>query len=279
MSKYNMDSIDRFVKKIKEFYNIRLPAYYNNSKDNIDRSYNSNTDDEGTQDTPGITVITSTIRPEFIENVFENYNRQTYEKKEFIIVLNKNSMDIKKWKMKAKEYKNVRVFQVDERFSFGQCYNFCVSKSKYDYIAPFDDDDYYAPNYLNDIVEAFQISKAYVVGKKCRYLYFEKSGILALGNKGQENCYVDHIDGPTLSFNKKIFDRVKFTDKPIGIDGQFCKDCIANNIKIYSTNRFNHAYIRHSSSHQHTWVIDDDTVLSWCDVIGKVENYQEYVAK
>jgi len=263
-------------------YNIKLPAYYGNvknSKDNINNNYENNSDNEKINDKQGITVITSTIRPEFMENVFENYNRQTYQKKEFIIVLNKNSMNIKAWKKKAREYKNIRVFQLDQSVPFGQCYNFCVGKAKYDYIAPFDDDDYYAPNYLNDIVEAFQTSNADVVGKRTRYIYFERSGILALSNPGKENCYVDHIDGPTLSFNKKIFGRVQFTDQPIGIDGKFCKDCIAKDIKIYSTNRFNHVYIRHESSHHHTWVISDDKILSWCQLIGKIENYKEYVAK
>jgi len=260
------------IKNIIEKYKIKLPAYYQSKKGDANNN-------DKTKDIPGITVITSTIRPEYIENVFKNYNRQTYPKKEFIIILNKNSMDIKKWKEKAKQYKNVRVFQLDESVPFGQCYNFCVSKSKYDYIAPFDDDDYYAPNYLNDIVEAFQTSKADVVGKKTRYIYFETSGILALASPKNEHCYVDHIDGPTLSFNKKIFDKVQFTDQPVGIDGQFCRDCNAKGIKMYSTNRFNHVYIRHSSSHKHTWVIDDETFLSWCEVIGKVENYQKYVAK
>ncbi|MBU5675082.1 glycosyltransferase [Alkaliphilus sp. MSJ-5] len=282
MSKYDAgilenESANRFIKNIKGGYNIKLPAYYQNSKNS--KGNINNSDKRNTENMPGITVITSTIRPEFMEKVFENYNRQTYQKKELIIVLNKNSMNIRKWMKKAKQYKNIRVFQLDERISFGQCYNFCVSKSKYDYIAPFDDDDYYAPNYLNDIVEAFQTSKADVVGKKTRYVYFESSGILAISNPNNENRYVDHIDGPTLSFNKKIFDKVRFTNQPVGVDGRFCKDCIDNGIKLYSTNKFNHVYIRHSSSHQHTWAISDDEFLSWCDVIGKIENYQEYVAK
>jgi len=262
--------------------NIKLPAYYSNkknSKDDINNNYKNDSDNEKINDMPGITVITSTIRPEFIENVFKNYNRQTYQKKEFIIVLNKNSMNIKRWNKIAKKYKNIRVFQLDERVSFGQCYNFCVGKSKYDYIAPFDDDDYYAPNYLNDIVEAFQTSGADVVGKKARYIYFERSGILAISGSGKENCYVDHIDGPTLSFNKKIFTKVKFSNRPVGVDGQFCKDCLANGIKIYSTNRYNHVYIRHSSTHNHTWKISDDNFLKWCDIVGNIENYEEYVSR
>lgn len=49
-------------------------------------------DESELQYNPGITVITSTIRPGFMENVFENYNRQNYMKKELIIILNNNSI-------------------------------------------------------------------------------------------------------------------------------------------------------------------------------------------
>jgi len=233
------------------------------------------------QDSLGITVITSTIRPEFMENVFENYSRQNYDRKELIIILNKNSMEIHLWKEKAKQYINISIFQIDEEVSLGECYNFCVEKSKYDYIAPFDDDDYYAPNYLKDIIEAFKISNADVVGKRARYVYFESTGILYISGSRYENSYVSHIDGPTLSFNKKIFDRVQFKNIACGIDVEFCNDCIANGIKIYSTNRFNHVYIRHSSSHDHTWKIDDKKLLLYggCRIVKKTNDYRKYIAK
>ncbi len=216
-----------------------------------------------------------------MENVFENYNRQNYTKKELIIILNSNNMDINLWNEKAKQYKDISIFHIDEKVSLGECYNFCVEKSKYDYIAPFDDDDYYAPNYLHDIAEAFKISKADVVGKRARYIFFESSGILAISGSRYENSYVNHIDGPTLSFNKKIFDRVRFKNIPCGIDVEFCKDCIANGIKIYSTNRSNHVYIRHSSSHDHTWKISDNMLLMYggCRVVKKTNNYKKYITK
>ncbi|MBU5675083.1 glycosyltransferase family 2 protein [Alkaliphilus sp. MSJ-5] len=275
-------SMNISVEKIRQNYYKRLSVYSQHTKCN-DHNIN-NSDDSNkrhTKDMSGITVITSTIRPQFMDSIFENYNRQTYKKKELIIILNKNSMDINLWKEKAKQYANISVFQIDEEVPLGECYNFCVEKSTYDYIAPFDDDDYYAPNYLQDIVEAFKISNADVVGKRARYVYFENSGILAISGSRYENSYVNYIDGPTLSFNKKIFDRVQFSNIPCGIDVQFCKDCTANGIKIYSTNRFNHVYIRHSSSHDHTWKINDNMLLMYggCRVVRKTNNYQKYITR
>jgi len=275
-------SMNTFIEKIRQNYYQRLLVQSQHNKCN---GYNiKNSDDTNKiykNDMSGITVITSTIRPEFMENVFENYNRQNYEIKELIIILNKNSMDISLWKEKAKQYSNISIFQIDEEVSLGECYNFCVEESSYDYIAPFDDDDYYAPNYLQDIVEAFKISNADVVGKRARYIFFESIGILAISGIRHENSYVSYIDGPTLSFNKKIFDRVQFKNVPCGIDVEFCKDCVSNGIKIYSTNRFNHVYIRHSSSHGHTWKIDDKRLLlcGGCRIVKKTNDYKKYIAR
>ncbi len=260
-------SLDKIIQKKMKKKHIKW-----NNTDNEKKQDNKN------NDIPGITVITSTIRPGYLENVFKNYNRQNYSKKELIIVLNKNSMNIERWREKAKHYPNVRVFQLDESKSFGKCYNFCVSQSKYDYISPFDDDDYYAPNYLTDIVDAFKSTHADVVGKKTRFIYFERSGILAISCVNNENRYVNHLDGPTLSFNKKVFDKVKFSNG-LGIDTQFCKKCLANGFKLYSTNKYNHVYIRHSSSHNHTWNINDRKLLNWCRIVGRIKNYKEYVAR
>lgn len=227
---------------------------------------------------PGLTVITSTIRSNYMDNVFGNYGRQNYDKKEYILVLNKNSMDINKWKKKAKEYSNIRVYQLDEKLTFGECYNFCVEQAKYDYIVPIDDDDYYASNYLLDTACAFLNSGADVVGKSGRFVYFEDEDILAMNDVLLENCYVNHIHGPTLSFNKKLFDQMKFSTS-VGIDSIFCKKCVSKGIKLYSTHKYNHAYIRRSHSQSHTWKVSIDQFLGWCEVLIKTNNYKKYICK
>lgn len=268
-------SLDKLIKK-----NIKRKTL-KNKKANATNSTNqpNNNDDidnEGVN-IPGITVMVSTIRSYCLDNVFDNYVNQNYEKKELIIVLNKNSMDRGRWKRKFKNYSNIRIYQLDERTPFSECYNFCVDKAKYNYISCFDDDDYYAPNYLNDTVNAFAKTNADVVGKKCRFIYFDHLKLLTLTKPKNENKYVDFVDGPTTSFNKRVFKNVRFKNLICGIDRKFCKDCLKHGYKIYSNNRFNHAYIRYSNSHNHTWRVSDRKLLSWCTIIGKMDNFKEYV--
>lgn len=227
---------------------------------------------------PKVTVIVNTMREKSLKNVFDNYTRQLYTSKEMIIVLNDNNMNLQKWRNEAKKHKNIMVYQLDEKVSAGNCLNFAVSKAKYDIIAKFDDDDYYGPKYLLGIVEAFQLTNADVVGKATSFVYFKKSKTLAIRHPKKENKYVFHMDGPTMSIRKHVFDKIKFRNISKEVDAYFSKDCITNGYKIYSTDRFHHVYIRQESPNDHCWKISDEEHLKMCDIIDdNVEDFTNIV--
>lgn len=224
-----------------------------------------------------VSIITCTNRPKYLQNVFQNFNRQLFKDKELIIILNNNKMNIKEWIMRAKEYSNVSVFQVDEKKSLGYCLNYGINKAKHNVIAKLDDDDYYGPLYLSQAIKALKYAD--VVGKYTTYVFFEDSKTLAIRNPKRDNRYVYRVEGPTLVFKKEIFKKIKFHDKSLGEDIQFCKDCIKNGIKIYSTDKYNFVYIRHGSSDKHAWNIKDELFKKLCRIIGKVDDYRVYSDK
>lgn len=216
---------------------------------------------------PKVTVVVNTMREHSLENVFENYDRQLYTESEMIIVLNNNCMNLKSWRVEASKHKKVRVYQLDEDITAGSCLNFAISKAKCDIIVKFDDDDYYGPKYLYSIVQAFNRTNADIVGKAASFVYFKKSKILAIRHPQKENKYVYHMDGPTMSIRKYVFNKVKFRDISRGVDTYFSKDCTANGYKIYSTDRFHHVYIRQESPQKHCWQISDEEHLKMCEIV------------
>lgn len=226
----------------------------------------------------GITVVTCTRRPEAMDNVFSNYKRQEQKVKELIIVLHSSTMDKKRWSEAARKYENVKVLQLDEGKTLGECLNFGAEHASYEFIAKFDDDDYYGPKYLKDAVKVFKEVEADVIGKSTSYVYFEKEKILALRNPGRENCYVNHIDGPTIIFRKSVLSKVKFRNITLGEDNQFCKDCVEQGLKIYSANRFQHVYMRHADIKEHTWTIENRKLLKTLKIISEGEiDYKKYI--
>lgn len=231
-------------------------------------------------DSEYISVITCTKRLNYMDNVFNNFNRQIYKKKQLIIILNNNQMDINEWQNAAKPFDNIKIYQLDESISLGNCLNFGVLQTDYAFISKFDDDDFYGPKYLSDSIKVFKYAKAGVIGKAASYVYFEENSILALRNSEKENCYVTHLDGPTLIIKRDVFNHLKFRDITRGEDKNFCRDCIDLGINLYSTNRFHHVYIRHASVQEHTWTIGNKELLNKCKIIERdVKDYKKYTIK
>jgi len=220
-----------------------------------------------------VSIIAATNKEKYIDNIFKNYKRQLYENKELIIILNNNKINIDKCRQKAAQYAAVKVFQIEERQDLSDCINFGVSKSSFDLIAKFDDDDYYGPYYLTEAIYAIKNSKAGVVGKSKYYAYFEDIKKIGLRKYGIENSYTGYIHGPTLVIKRNIFNRFKFKNMPHGADQRFLKDCKENKIKIYSTSRKNFMYFRHKSLQDHTWKIKNSNFMKQFRIIRKAHNY------
>jgi len=215
-----------------------------------------------------------------MENIFNNFTRQKYKRKELIIILNNNLMDIKEWESVAKPFNNIKIYQLDQSISLGECLNFAVLQSNSQFIAKFDDDDFYGSKYLSDSIKTFKHIEAGVIGKAANFVYFEENGTLALRGRKRENSYVKHLDGPTLIIKREVFNLVKFRDITRGEDKNFCKDCISNGIKLYSINRFHHVYVRHISTQEHTWTIENKELLKQCRVIAEnVQDYRKYTTR
>jgi len=222
---------------------------------------------------PGVSVICSTNRTGFMEQVFANYLRQIYLPREFIIVLNNNSMDLEKWRAKAAPYVDIRVHQLDEDISLGECLNFAIEQANFDYIANMSDDDYYASPYLERAMDAFTYTDADVVGKGSLFVYFEASKILATLLPDRENRYVQAAAGATLVFKKEVFGRVRFPDVNLGEDTVFVRKCVEKGIKIYANDRFNFVYLRRPNPDDHTWKVTDDALIQSCEVVSQTDDY------
>jgi glycosyltransferase involved in cell wall biosynthesis len=224
-----------------------------------------------------VSIITCTIREESIENVFQNYQQQTWEDKELIIILNKDSMDMDKWVKKAKDYRDVQVYQLHENATLGDCLNFGVMKSNYDFIAKFDDDDYYGPSYISSAMNAFKDNKVSVVGKSSYYIYFRNRKAL-IHVKGTENSITDTVAGATLLFRKDVFYHIRFEKVDCAEDYLFIKDAKKAGFVIYSTDHHDFAVIRQDSE-KHTWKISDKDLMKWGKLIAYTDEIQSIVLK
>ncbi|PTX63272.1 glycosyl transferase family 2 [Melghirimyces profundicolus] len=224
----------------------------------------------------GVSVITCTIRPNQIHNVYENYARQMFKKKELIIILNRKNMDLHRWLQMAKNFNNVRVYQIPG-VPLGVCLNFGIRKARYSFIAKFDDDDYYAPKYLTQAVHALKTTRASLVGKDAHTTYFEGKKLIAVFRPHKQNRYTNHVGGGTFVFKKNVFPHVQFPARTLGEDIIFQQRLRRKGYKIYSTDRYYYVSIRRKNKRTHTWKEKDEKGLRYCKIIARSENYRSYV--
>lgn len=223
-----------------------------------------------------VSVITCTNRPQFFGALINNYRRQRYNHKELIVVLNKDSMDLSKYRRMVSSIPHISVYKVPEKFSLGRCLNYGIGKSKYPNIAKFDDDDYYAPNYLIEQVRAQRRTGADIVGKGAHLKFFEGKRLLAITTPSEKNKYVKYVAGGTLLFKRRLHNRVRFADRTLGEDSNFLQRSRAKGYKLYATSPYNFVGIRRANKRSHTWTLSDNIVMKGSKFVARTTRYRRW---
>lgn len=225
----------------------------------------------------GVSIITSTNRPQFFDNILANYRNQQYQKKELIIILNKNSMNLKDYREKARSHKNVSVYKLPEKISLGYCLNFAVKKAKFPLIAKFDDDDYYSRYYLTEQTKALSRTGSDVVGKNAYLAYLESSKKLILRFPMQKHKFIKIVQGSTILFRKRI--EVRFANRSLGEDVNFMMDCKKKGYRVYATSPYNYVYVRRKNRMSHTWPARDSLLLRGSKLIAVTNHFRAFAVR
>lgn len=222
---------------------------------------------------PGVSIITCTNQPDYFVNIIGNYLHQRYKRKELIIVINKDSMDLKEWREKVVMFPDVTVYQLPERVSLGQCLNCGICKAKYPLIAKFDHDDYYSPYYLREQVKALLRTGSSVVGKHACLVYLDASNKLIIRSPHEKKKFVSFVQGGTILFRRSILKHVRFSDITLGEDVRFLRDCAKHGYTIYSTSPYNYVYVRRKNKSTHTWQVSDKRFLEGSEPVTVTKHY------
>ncbi|MFD2612383.1 glycosyltransferase family 2 protein [Paenibacillus gansuensis] len=227
-----------------------------------------------------ISIIACTMRSSQMENLFQNYERQDWKNKEMIVILNRDDMSLSTWRDRAKRSTNVRVYKLPEQYVLGKCLNWAIRKARGSAIAKFDDDDYYAPQYVRESIYALRSRKAPIVGKHTCFVYFEESNALMEYRGGKENALLRKVKGGTLIFKKKVWNKVKFAeDRVAGSDARWLADCCRTGFKVYSVSKMNYVCIRRRDISTHTQKKPTSAYMASCKFLRHTRDYVPHITK
>lgn len=121
-------------------------------------------------------------------------------------------------------------------------------------VVKFDDDDYYGPWHLTDLLAARAHSGAQVVGKALQYLYIEalNTSVRMDGSSSVSSPerYDSWVCGGTIAVDHRLGDEIGWFDAvPRAVDRNILHKAGAADARLYRTHGLGYLYVRHGKGH------------------------------
>lgn len=197
-----------------------------------------------------VTVIVPLGRERFLSNVVRNFFQQREPNKYLVIVENGTAIGA------CRRAGVCPTAVVTSEASPGLARNAgleWVREHDGGFVAFFDDDDYYGPDYLSETLAAS--AKGNVIGKSSFYVRTAAGELRFFENEGEER-EVGFLVGPTVATWSE--DAAEFKAIPIGEDVAWQEVMEEIGAVFYATSRFHFMLRRYACpSHRHAWNISD----------------------
>jgi glycosyl transferase family 2 len=202
---------------------------------------------------PQISVVLCTRRPDYLDFALRQIARQSHVELELILTLHGITADRPEVKSAVAGFdRPVTVVEVPAEVSFGVAMNEGVARASGRYLAKWDDDDWYGPEHLADMMLAFSYSGADLVGCLSQLIYLEEINVTVLRPGGASERASRRISGATMVMDRHIFDAVGgFRPLPRHIDSGLLRAIEAVGGRIYRTHGL--GFTVHRRAGGHTW--------------------------
>lgn len=194
----------------------------------------------GRQDNlPLVTVIASVSNPQMAAGIAAQFERQTWENKELILLANVPHSEAQAWLQPAKRGVRLLLRPVDE--SIEQSFRTAIRLASGSHIAAAHENHYYGPAYLTDLMHAFRYTDADIVGKAAYFFNRPRTNDLQLASESAQDSYVVNLAGYAWIANKQVVADGS-VPAPIGETFEaFLGACRQRGLKLYSADPYNYA--------------------------------------
>lgn len=210
---------------------------------------------------PSVSIMLATKRPHQLDHALAMVAAQRDVDAELLVAT--HGFEASDLAYRARELGLTRVTAVPmgEDAHLGDCLNALVDRAGGEVMAKMDDDDWYGPDYLADLLRAMRYADADVVGKHCRYVQLAAHDVTVLVQEPNEHRYTDFVAGPTLTGRRDVLRRIPFLPVNRGEDSTFLARAVDAGVRIYAAGRFNFVQLRSGRPEDHTWTQEDQVFL------------------
>ena len=128
--------------------------------------------------------------------------------------------------------------------------NEALEQSRGELVTKFDDDDYYGPEHIWDLVLAHEYSRASLVGKAAEYVYLEGSDRTLRRFRGGAERVGSKLSlaGGAMIIARNDLDAVAgWRPVPSGVDRALMHDVVATDGRLYRTHGRGYMLVRHAA--------------------------------
>ena len=216
-----------------------------------------------TEPLPLVSVLLATRRPDQVAEAVASVAAQTYPRIELVLAAHGDGFDRARLEaLAAGSGTDARVLTVPAGFVLGEVLNEALEHSRGELVTKFDDDDFYGPEHIWDLVLAHEYSRATLVGKAAEYVYLQGADRTLRRFRGGAERFGSKL---TLAGGAMIIARndldavVGWQPVPSGVDRALMKDVVAGGGQLYRTHGRGYLLVRHARGH--TWEADDEYFL------------------
>jgi hypothetical protein len=207
---------------------------------------------------PTVSVILCTRRPEMVGFALAQIARQRGVSVEVVLTLHGFPANLPEVASAIAEFKDtgvpLTVHEADADQIFGTVLNDAVSRTSGDLVSKWDDDDWYGPDHLADLVLARAYSGGELVGVGQDFVYLQEAD-LTLWRSRRSEAATRFIAGGTILTDRAVLEEVGgFRPLPRAIDTQLLIAVIRGGGRLYRAHGL--GYVLRRTGGGHTWSED-----------------------
>ncbi|WP_343070599.1 glycosyltransferase [Nocardiopsis mwathae] len=210
---------------------------------------------------PSVSVVLCTRRPGLLDFALRQIALQRGVDLEVVLGLHGVEPDLPEVRAAVAAFRasgrEITVHAADGGTRFGTVLNRLAAKAGGSVIAKMDDDDWYSPDHLSDLLLARDYSGADVVGCPDEYVYVVDLH-QTIRRPAEVERTVPAVSGGTITMDRAVLeDMVAFRPLAVSEDNQFLHNVVRSGGRIYITHGL--GYVTRRCRSGHTW--DDGTAF------------------
>ena len=208
---------------------------------------------------PEVSVLLATRRPELLGAALKAVRAQNYPRLELVLALHGGGFgsDDRVAALVEDLDCEVRIVRAGTDQTLGAVLNAAVSASAGTLLTKFDDDDFYAPDHLWDLLLAREYSTATLVAKAPEYIYLSQDDSTVRVSKMRERFVPRPMaaGGVLMISRQDLDDAGGWRRVPRAVDTALAQDVARVGGSIYWTHGAGYLRVRQGDSH--TWRVND----------------------